>query len=96
MCADFVSPFTSSPTRPAYCATDVVKRRQSKKKKFHLYEGVRSSDRSTYMMGFQSSDLPKRMFHLNEGVPELRPFHLYEGVPELRPAQEDVPPKESA
>ena len=32
MCADFVSPFTSSPTRPAYCATDVVKRRQSKKK----------------------------------------------------------------
>ena len=34
VCADFVSPFTSSPTRPAYCATDVVKRRQSKKKKF--------------------------------------------------------------
>ena len=80
--------------------------------------GVRSSDRST-MKGFQSSDLPRRMFHLYEGVrssdrstymkgsgaqtcpggcstymkgPELRPFHLYEGVPELRPAQEDVPP----
>ena len=33
VCADFVSPFTSSPTRPAYCATDVVKRRHSKKKK---------------------------------------------------------------
>ena len=30
--ADFVSPVTSSPTRPAYCATDVVKGRQSKKK----------------------------------------------------------------
>ena len=36
VCADFVSPFTSSPTRPAYCATDVVKRRQSKKKKRSL------------------------------------------------------------
>ena len=31
--ADFVSLVMSSPTRPAYCATDVVKRRQSKKKK---------------------------------------------------------------
>ena len=49
VCADFVSPFTSSPTRPAYCATDVVKRRQSKKKKHsgrmeqfctHLMENV--------------------------------------------------------
>ena len=30
--ADFVSPVMSSPTRPACCATDVVKRRQSKKK----------------------------------------------------------------
>ena len=36
VCADFVSPFTSSPTRPAYCATDVVKRRQSKKKSLQL------------------------------------------------------------
>ena len=33
VCADSVSPFTSSPTRPAYCATDAVKRRQSKQKK---------------------------------------------------------------
>ena len=31
--ANFVSPVTSSPTRPAYCATDVVKGRQSNKKK---------------------------------------------------------------
>ena len=38
VCADFVSPFTSSPTRPAYCATDVVKRRQSKKKNHELEE----------------------------------------------------------
>ena len=30
--ADCVSPVMSSPTRPTYCATDVVKRRQSKKK----------------------------------------------------------------
>ena len=27
----------SSPTRPAYCATDVVKRRQSKKKKVMVH-----------------------------------------------------------
>ena len=31
VCADSVSPFSSSPTRPAYCATDVVKRHQGKK-----------------------------------------------------------------
>ena len=57
---------------------------------FYLYEGVRSSDRSTYMKGFQlrpaQEDVPPRS-------PELKSFHLYEGVPELRPAQEDVPPK---
>ena len=35
---------------------------------FHLNEGVQSSDRSTYMKGFQSPDLPRRMFHLYEGV----------------------------
>ena len=58
----------------------------------HLSEGVRSLDRSTYMKGFQSSDLPRRTPHLYEEARRLRPFHLYKGVPELRPAQEDVPP----
>ena len=36
MRADSVSPFSSSPTRPAYCATDVVKRRQRKKPSLRL------------------------------------------------------------
>ena len=47
-----------------------------------LYERVRSSDRSTYMKRFQSSDLPRRMFHLYEGV-RSSDRSTYEGVPEL-------------
>ena len=44
LCALTVSPFSSSPTRPAYCATDVVKRHQSKKKTTITLKGIKISE----------------------------------------------------
>ena len=56
--ADFVSPVTSSPTRPAYCATDVVKGRQSKKKKSKLGQGWHS--KKTAIRGQHNATLCSR------------------------------------
>ena len=54
VCADSVSPFLSSPTRPAYCATDVVKRRQRKKGRLRHFGVALQEDRASFFQNMRT------------------------------------------